>query len=179
MCRFWIRPLGGLLLCLASSAGAQTPAQGRISGRVTDPSGLAVPNVVVTARSPSAGPARSVRTAPDGRYLIDALKAGDYTVTFDIVGFVPRAGSARVPDGGTAELDARGYPTIPSDANFFMVHLRRPVQPVVEEFRKKGVIVGRPFPPMTEHLRVSIGNPDEMGRFMAAFKELFPSANGG
>lgn len=79
----------------------------------------------------------------------------------------------------TAELNARGYATIPSDANFFMVHLRRPVQPVVEEFRKKGVIVGRPFPPMTEHLRVSIGTPEEMGRFMTAFKEVFPTAVGG
>jgi histidinol-phosphate aminotransferase len=79
----------------------------------------------------------------------------------------------------TAELNARGYSTIPSDANFFMVHLRRPVQPLVEEFRKKGVIVGRAFPPMTEHLRVSIGTPDEMGRFMAAFKEIFPTAVGG
>lgn len=79
----------------------------------------------------------------------------------------------------TAELNTRGYSTIRSDANFFMVHLRRPVQPMVEEFRKKGVIVGRAFPPMTEHLRVSIGTPDEMGRFMTAFKELFPTAVGG
>jgi histidinol-phosphate aminotransferase len=61
-----------------------------------------------------------------------------------------------------------------------MVHLRRPVQPVVPEFRKKGVLVGRPFPPMLEHLRVSVGTADEMQRFMTAFKEIFPSvrANG-
>lgn len=73
-----------------------------------------------------------------------------------------------------ADLKAYGYDTIPSDANFYMVHLRRPVQPVVEEFRKKGVLVGRPFPGMGEHLRVSIGTADEMNRFLVAFKEIFP-----
>jgi histidinol-phosphate/aromatic aminotransferase/cobyric acid decarboxylase-like protein len=35
------------------------------------------------------------------------------------------------------------------------------------------VLVGRPFPPMTEHLRVSVGTPEEMNRFMTAFKEIF------
>ena len=39
---------------------------------------------------------------------------------------------------------------------------------------KKGVAVGRPFPPMTTHMRVSIGTADEMARFMTAFKEIFP-----
>ncbi len=53
-----------------------------------------------------------------------------------------------------------------------MVHLKRPVQPVIAAFEKKGVLVGRPFPPMVEHLRVSIGNPDEMERFKVAFKEI-------
>jgi histidinol-phosphate aminotransferase len=74
-----------------------------------------------------------------------------------------------------SELTAHGYPVIPSDANFFMVHLRRPVQPVVEEFRKRGVLVGRPFAAMPEHLRVSVGTPAEMGRFMTAFKDIFPA----
>ena len=41
--------------------------------------------------------------------------------------------------------------------------------------QKKGVLVGRPFPPMIEHLRVSIGTADEMDRFMVAFKEILPA----
>ena len=28
---------------------------------------------------------------------------------------------------------------------------------------------------MTEHLRVSVGTAEEMGRFMTAFKEIFPA----
>jgi histidinol-phosphate aminotransferase len=72
----------------------------------------------------------------------------------------------------TAELESLGYPVIPSEANFFMVNLKRPIRPVIADFEKKGVLVGRPFPPMNEHLRVSIGNADEMRRFMVAFREI-------
>src|SRR5688500_4752302 len=79
----------------------------------------------------------------------------------------------------TTELRNLGYTVIPSETNFFMVHLKRPVQPVIEEFRKKGVLVGRPFPPMLEHLRVSVGTPEEMGRFMTAFKEVVPVRTAG
>jgi len=74
-----------------------------------------------------------------------------------------------------ADLKTLGYESIPSETNFFMVHLKRPIQPVIEEFRKKGVIVGRPFPPLNESLRVSIGTPDEMARFMVAFREIMPA----
>lgn len=70
------------------------------------------------------------------------------------------------------DLAALGYESIPSDANFFMVHLKRPAKPVVEEFKKRRVIVGRPFPPLDEHLRVSVGTADEMSRFMVAFRDV-------
>lgn len=72
----------------------------------------------------------------------------------------------------TRDLQQQGYDVIPSEANFFMVHLKRPMQPVVEEFKKRGVLVGRPFPPMMQHLRVSVGTPDEMQRFSGAFREI-------
>lgn len=60
----------------------------------------------------------------------------------------------------------------------------RTVQPVIEEFRKRGILVGRPFPPMLNHLRVSVGTPEDMEKFIKAFKEIFqqkaaPTARGG
>jgi len=73
----------------------------------------------------------------------------------------------------TKALQQMGYDVIPSEGNFFMVHIRRPVQPVIEQFKQLGVLVGRPFPPMTNHLRVSIGTPAEMERFLAAFPKVF------
>ena len=75
----------------------------------------------------------------------------------------------------TSELEAYGYECLPSETNFFMVAIGREVQPVIQEFATKKVAVGRPFPPMTKHLRVSIGTADEMARFMTAFKEIFPA----
>jgi histidinol-phosphate aminotransferase len=70
------------------------------------------------------------------------------------------------------ELRDLGFEVIPSQTNFFMVGLKREVQPVIQAFREDGVLVGRPFPPMTQHLRVSIGTAEEMDRFMVAFKKI-------
>ena len=72
----------------------------------------------------------------------------------------------------TAELERRGFSVIPSESNFFMVHIKRPVAPVIAEFRKKGVLVGRPFPPMTDYLRVSVGAPEELERFLTAWGQV-------
>ncbi|MGE3274563.1 MAG: histidinol-phosphate transaminase [Vicinamibacterales bacterium] len=72
------------------------------------------------------------------------------------------------------ELEALGYDVIPSQTNFFMVAIHRQVQPVIQEFRERGVQVGRPFPPMLEHLRVSVGTEPEMEKFLVAFKDIFP-----
>ena len=72
-----------------------------------------------------------------------------------------------------AELESMGHEVIPSETNFFMVHTGRPAREVGAEFRKHHVAVGRPFPPMLDYLRVSIGTPDEMERFMVAFRDIF------
>ena len=77
----------------------------------------------------------------------------------------------------TSELERLGYTVLPSDTNFFMVHIRRDVTPVIDAFRSRGVLVGRPFPPMLEHLRVSVGTADEMDRFTAAFRQIVSSSS--
>jgi histidinol-phosphate aminotransferase len=74
----------------------------------------------------------------------------------------------------TKELSDWGYEVIPSEANFFMVNVGRDITPIIEDFKKREVLVGRKFPPMNNWLRVSIGTEPEMARFLAAFKELFP-----
>lgn len=73
----------------------------------------------------------------------------------------------------TAELESMGYETIPSETNFFMVRTGRPVREVRAQFRERLVAVGRPFPPMLDWLRVSIGTEEEMARFMTAYREIF------
>lgn len=75
----------------------------------------------------------------------------------------------------TAELAKSGYRVIPSHANFFMVDTGGDVKPVIEAFHERKIIVGRKFPSMGNWLRVSVGKPEEMQKFLAAFREIVPA----
>jgi histidinol-phosphate aminotransferase len=85
-----------------------------------------------------------------------------------------RKETIRLRENTVAALHALGYDVIPSETNYFMVNIRRTVMPAISEFRQRGILVGRPFPPMTRHLRVSVGTAEEMDRFLSAFKQIFP-----
>jgi histidinol-phosphate aminotransferase len=63
-----------------------------------------------------------------------------------------------------------GYEVIPSDANFMMIDIKRDVKAFKAECIKKGVAVGRPFPPLDTHLRVSIGTMAEMQKAVDVFR---------
>ncbi|MEA2693228.1 MAG: histidinol-phosphate aminotransferase [Acidobacteriota bacterium] len=69
-------------------------------------------------------------------------------------------------------LDGMGLRYIPSSANFLMIDLRREVKPVREALRAQKVDVGRVFPSMPNHLRVTVGTAEQMERFLAAFKQV-------
>jgi hypothetical protein len=75
------------LAAAAAVATAQGNPTGTISGRVTDPAGLPIPGVVVTAASPALQGVRTATTSPNGDYIIPFLPAGDYTVGFELQGF--------------------------------------------------------------------------------------------
>lgn len=62
---------------------------------------------------------------------------------------------------------------IPSCANFSMVYTGKPAKQVREDFRKRGIDVARPFPPMLDYIRVSYGQPNEMQQFWSAWDQLF------
>ena len=70
------------------------------------------------------------------------------------------------------ELDSIGYQFIPSQANFVMIELRRPVVPVIQALKQRNVRVGRLFPAMPNHMRLTIGKKSEMEAFLAAFREV-------
>jgi len=71
-----------------------------------------------------------------------------------------------------AQLAEVGYNIVPSETNFVMIDLRREVKPVIGAMRDRNVRVGRLFPAMPNHLRVTIGTPEEMRRFMETFREV-------
>ncbi len=70
------------------------------------------------------------------------------------------------------ELEAMDFKQIPSEANFIMVDAKRPVAPLIQAMKQRGVQVGRLFPALPNHLRVTIGKKAEMEAFLAAFRQL-------
>jgi histidinol-phosphate aminotransferase len=72
----------------------------------------------------------------------------------------------------TSELDRMGYKTIPSQANFIMVDCKRPVVPLIHAMKQRNVHVGRLFPALPNHMRVTIGKKSEMEIFLETFREL-------
>src|SRR6185295_14121850 len=68
-----------------------------------------------------------------------------------------------------AALEGKGLRTIPSSTNFFMVDLKKDVRPVITGLKEKGVEVGRFFPALPTHLRVTVGTGPQMERFLGAF----------
>ncbi|MBW7933583.1 MAG: histidinol-phosphate aminotransferase family protein [Gemmatimonadaceae bacterium] len=71
-----------------------------------------------------------------------------------------------------AFFEKAGYDVGVSETNFLMIDLRRDMRPVREACRREGVAVGRPFPPLTNWLRVSIGTMDEMQRATEVFRKV-------
>ncbi len=80
--------------------------------------------------------------------------------------------NAEVRDYVCHEASAMGLTFIPSQTNFVMIGVNRPAKPLIEELKKRKLLVGRLFPSMPEHLRVSFGTMAEMKMFMKEFKDL-------
>src|SRR5260221_7181387 len=69
------------------------------------------------------------------------------------------------------EIRKFGYEHIPSQANFIMIDMKRPVRPLIDAMNHAGVSVGRAFPALPNHMRVTIGKQNEMEAFLGAFRK--------
>ena len=72
----------------------------------------------------------------------------------------------------TDELGSLGCASIPSQANFIMVNVKREARPIIVALALRGVQIGRPFPALPNHLRVTIGKRPEMETFLSAFRQV-------
>src|SRR5688572_25986762 len=101
---------------MAGPAGAQGTS-GLLSGRVSDPSGAAVPGVTVTAISPLTGESRVSVTAVERVYMLPGVPVGTWTLTYHLDGCtrvtrtgilvetaVPRADNVTLALGGITEM---------------------------------------------------------------------------
>ena len=65
-----------------------------------------------------------------------------------------------------------GYSVVPSQTNFVLVDIRRDSRTFRDACRAQGVGVGRPFPPLNNHTRISIGTMTEMQQAVGVFRRV-------
>jgi histidinol-phosphate/aromatic aminotransferase/cobyric acid decarboxylase-like protein len=70
-------------------------------------------------------------------------------------------------------LTAHNVPFIESHANFVMIEVGRDALGLIGAMTRQGVAVGRPFPPLTNMVRVSIGSDRDMARFREVFWTVY------
>ena len=102
-----LRILLAVILMIGASpvVSAQSGATGSVAGHVTDPSGLRLAGVRVTAKAQTGRPV-TVLTGKDGTYTLPSLTPGAYDVTFELAGFEPWRRTIAVQAGAPAILTA-------------------------------------------------------------------------
>jgi histidinol-phosphate aminotransferase len=69
-------------------------------------------------------------------------------------------------------FERAGFKVGASETNFVMVEIRRPIEEFKKACEEGGIAVGRPFPPLTTHARISMGTMDEMKRAVKVFGKV-------
>ena len=72
-----------------------------------------------------------------------------------------------------AWLKERGVKYIEPNANFMMIDTGRNAREFITKMPKMGVAPGRPFPPLDNMLRVSIGTDADMAKFREVFWKIY------
>jgi len=80
-----------------------------------------------------------------------------------------KAENTRLREETVAWLAARGHACLPSQANCFMVDVKGDGRAFTSAMARHKVFVGRSWPSMPQHVRVTVGTAEEMARFREAF----------
>jgi histidinol-phosphate aminotransferase len=83
-----------------------------------------------------------------------------------------RARNAEARAFTVGRLEALGVKAPRSHANFVMADVRRDTVAFRDACFARGIAVGRPFPPLRTHSRISIGTLEEMQRACAVFEQV-------
>lgn len=69
-------------------------------------------------------------------------------------------------------LDKHGFSYVPSVSNKFLLDVKQPGERIAAAMRKDKVFIGRTWPSWPTYVRVTIGTPQEMEKFQAAFLKV-------
>ncbi len=109
-----------------------------------------------------------------------ALAAGRAALEADATLAAERQRNREVRDYTAGVFRDLGFTVAPSHANFVLVDIGRDTREFQRACRERGVMVGRPFPPLDRWTRISIGTQDEMRRAAPIFAEVLrnPATSG-
>lgn len=113
-------------------------AGGRIEGKVTDPKGAALPNAAVTVTNQITKQDFTAVTDAQGRYKVEGLPAGNYTVRIAVKGFNEgRREDVNVEDDATATINVQ-LEIAPVEAEVKVTTVKGNVDPVYQSLRQLG-----------------------------------------
>jgi histidinol-phosphate aminotransferase len=69
-------------------------------------------------------------------------------------------------------LDRNGYSYIPSESNCFLLDTKRPGKEAIDAMARQNVFIGRIWPVLPTHVRITVGTRAEMERFQDAFQKV-------
>src|SRR6185503_12512614 len=98
-----------LLFGLVAVVPGVAAAQATLAGEVKDTTGAVLPGVTVEAASRAlSDKVRTAITDVSGRYRIESLPPGSYTVTFSLIGFAPEKREGLIVSGsGVITVDTQ------------------------------------------------------------------------
>src|SRR5690242_754595 len=76
-----------VVLCLRTSALAQTAATGALTGTILDASGAGIPGAKIAVRNETTGELREVMSQSSGSYVVPLLPPGKYRIELSKGGF--------------------------------------------------------------------------------------------
>lgn len=83
-----------------------------------------------------------------------------------------RKGTKEIREELFSWLTKKEYAFVPSDSNCFMLDAKRPAREVVSAMSKEKVFIGRVWPAMPNHTRITVGTAEEMEKFKTALSKV-------
>src|SRR5438552_4952911 len=117
-------------------------AGGRIEGKVTDPKGAIVLGAAVTVTDPATNKTFTAKTDKQGRYKIEGLPAGTYSLVVSAPGFSDaRRDSVKVEEGAAATIDVP-LEIAPVEAAVTVAVAKANVDPLYQQLRQQAKAAG-------------------------------------
>jgi hypothetical protein len=115
-------------------------AGGRMEGKVTDPKGAAVSGAAITVSDPISNQTFAAITDAEGRYKVEGLPPGSYSLTVSAKGFTDgRRDDVKIEEGVTATVDIKlEIAPIEAAVTVAAASTRANTDPVYQELRQLG-----------------------------------------